>query len=152
VLHVLCDITIAADHARFGQVGPRVGSFDAGFGSAYLARVVGEKRAREIWFRCRQYDAATAERWGLVNQVVPAERLRDEVRVWADDMLALSPTALRFLKQSFNADTEHIVGIGQLAFSGLGLFLETDEADEGVAAFAERRPPNFARYRARTSV
>ncbi len=98
-------------HARrFGQVGPRVGSFDGGFGTAYLARVVGEKRAREIWFRCRRYDAATAERWGLVNQVVPLERLRDEVRAWADDMLALSPTALRFLKQSFNADTEHIAG------------------------------------------
>ena len=152
VLHVLCDVTIAAEHATFGQVGPRVGSFDAGFGSAYLARVVGEKRAREIWFRCRQYDAATAERWGLVNQVVPPERLRDEVRVWADDMLALSPTALRFLKQSFNADTEHMAGIGQLAFSGLGLFLETDEANEGVAAFGEKRPPDFSPHRARASV
>jgi naphthoate synthase len=152
VLHVLCDVTIAAEHATFGQVGPRVGSFDAGFGSAYLARVVGEKRAREIWFRCRQYDAATAERWGLVNQLVPAERLRDEVRVWADDMLALSPTALRFLKQSFNADTEHMAGIGQLAFSGLGLFLETDEANEGVTAFGEKRPPDFSSHRARASV
>jgi naphthoate synthase len=152
VLHVLCDITIAVEGARFGQVGPRVGSFDAGFGSAYLARVVGEKRAREIWFRCRQYDAATAERWGLVNAVVPAERLREEVRVWADDMLALSPTALRFLKQSFNADTEHIVGIGQLAFSGLGLFLDTEEANEGVRAFSEGRAPNFSAHRARASV
>src|SRR5947209_4201922 len=152
VLHVLCDVTIAAEHATFGQVGPRVGSFDAGFGSAYLARIVGEKRAREIWFRCRQYDAATAERWGLVNQVVPPERLRDEVRVWTDDMLALSPTALRFLKQSFNADTEHMAGIGQLAFSGLGLFLETDEANEGVAAFGEKRPPDFSPHRARASV
>ncbi|HEY1590227.1 MAG TPA: enoyl-CoA hydratase-related protein [Solirubrobacteraceae bacterium] len=152
VLHVLCDVTIAAEHARFGQVGPRVGSFDAGYGSAYLARVVGEKRAREIWFRCRQYDAATAERWGLVNQVVPADQLRDEVRVWADDMLALSPTALRFLKQSFNADTEHIAGIGQLAFSGLGLFLETDEAEEGVRAFGEKRSPDFSSHRARASV
>jgi naphthoate synthase len=99
VLHVLCDLTIAASEAQFGQVGPRVGSFDAGFGSAYLARVIGEKRAREIWFRCRRYDAATAERWGLVNEVVPREQLRAEVRVWADDMLALSPMALRFLKQ-----------------------------------------------------
>jgi|SRR5579884_276324 len=152
VLHVLCDVTIAAEHAQFGQVGPRVGSFDAGFGSAYLARVVGEKRAREIWFRCRRYDAATAERWGLVNQVVPLDKLRDEVRVWADDMLALSPTALRFLKQSFNADSEHIAGLGQLAFSGLGLFLDTDEAREGVRAFEEKRQPEFRRFRARASV
>src|SRR5438270_246107 len=152
VLHVLCDITIAAEHAGFGQIGPRVGSFDAGFGTAYLARVVGEKRAREIWFRCRQYDAATAERWGLVNQVVPAKRLREEVRAWADAMRALSPTALRFLKQSFNADTEHIVGIGQLAFSGLGLFLDTEEAGEGVRAFTERRAPDFSPHRARASV
>ena len=152
VLHVLCDVSIAAEHAIFGQVGPRVGSFDAGFGSAYLARVVGEKRAREIWFRCQRYDAPTAERWGLVNAVVPGDRLRDEVRSWANDMLALSPTALRFLKQSFNADTEHMAGIGQLAFTGLGLFLETDEAEEGVRAFAEKRPPEFAKHRTRASV
>jgi naphthoate synthase len=152
VLHVLCDITIAVEDAQFGQVGPRVGSFDAGFGSAYLARVVGEKRAREIWFRCRRYDAATAERWGLVNQVVPREQLTATVREWADDMLSLSPTALRFLKQSFNADTEHMAGIGQLAFSGLGLFLDTEEAHEGVTAFAEKRRPDFARHRARASV
>ncbi len=112
VLHVLCDLTIAADTAVFGQTGPRVGSFDAGFGTAYLARVVGEKRAREIWFLCRQYDAETAERWGLVNRVVPAAELRAEVRRWADEMLQLSPTALRFLKQSFNADTEHLAGCG----------------------------------------
>jgi 2-ketocyclohexanecarboxyl-CoA hydrolase len=151
VLHVICDVTIAADHAEFGQVGPRVGSFDAGFGSAYLARVVGEKRAREIWFRCRRYDAATAERWGLVNAVVPGDQLRTEVRTWADDMLALSPTALRFLKQSFNADTEHIVGIGQLAFTGLGLYLETDEANEGVRAFNDKRPPDYGPYRAGVS-
>ena len=152
VLHVLCDVTIAADHARFGQVGPRVGSFDAGFGSTYLARVVGEKRAREIWFRCRQYDAATAERWGLVNEVVPGDRLRETVRAWADDMLSLSPTALRFLKQSFNSDTEHMAGIGQLAFTGLGLFLDTAEAQEGLDAFGEKRQPDFARHRARASI
>jgi naphthoate synthase len=152
VLHVLCDVSIAADHARFGQVGPRVGSFDAGFGSTYLARVVGEKRAREIWFRCRQYDAATAERWGLVNEVVPAGELRQTVRTWADDMLALSPTALRFLKQSFNADTEHIAGIGQLAFTGLAMYLDSDEAQEGVRAFAEKRPPDFSAHRARSSI
>ena len=147
VMHVVCDITIAADHARFGQTGPRVGSFDAGFGTAYLARVVGEKRAREIWFCCRQYDAATAERWGLVNEVVPGAELRAAVRRWADEMLALSPTALRFVKQSFNTDTEHIAGMGQLAFSGLHLFLESEEAQEGVRAFAEKRPPDFSSYR-----
>jgi naphthoate synthase len=151
VLHVLCDVTIAASSATFGQVGPRVGSFDGGYGTAYLARVVGEKRAREIWFRCRRYDASTAERWGLVNEVVPADELRATVRTWADDMLALSPTALRFLKQSFNADTEHIAGIGQLSFSGLGLFVETDEAREGVRAFSEDRPPEFGGYRTRAS-
>jgi len=151
VLHVLCDITIAAEGARFGQTGPRVGSFDAGFGTAYLARIVGEKRAREIWFLCRQYDAETAERWGLVNAVVPPEELRAEVRRWADEILALSPTALRFLKQSFNADSEHIAGLGQLAFSGLGLFVESDEANEGARAFAERREPDFSAYRERVS-
>ena len=113
--------------------------------------MVGEKRAREIWFRCRRYDAATAERWGLVNEVVPDDRLRSTVRAWADDMLALSPTALRFLKQSFNADTEHIAGIASMSFSGLGLFAETDEAREGVQAFGEERPPAFGTYRARAS-
>jgi naphthoate synthase len=147
VLHVLCDLTIAADTARFGQTGPRVGSFDAGFGTSYLARVVGEKRAREIWLLCRQYDAETAEGWGLVNSVVPAAELRAEVRRWADEMLALSPTALRFVKQSFNADTEHLAGIGQLAFTGLGLFVESDEAREGVEAFSEKRPADYARFR-----
>jgi 2-ketocyclohexanecarboxyl-CoA hydrolase len=148
---VLCDLTIAADIAVFGQTGPRVGSFDAGFGTAYLARVVGEKRAREIWMLCRRYDAQTAERWGLVNRVVPAAELRDEVRRWADEILALSPTALRFVKQSFNADIEHIHGTGQLAFSGLGLFVESDEAREGIEAFAEKRQPDFGQYRARAS-
>src|SRR4051812_18308260 len=147
VLHVLCDLTIAADSAVFGQTGPRVGSFDAGYGSAYLARVVGEKRAREIWFLCRQYDAETAERWGLANRVVPQRDLKAEVRRWADEILALSPTALRFLKQSFNTDTEHLAGVGQLAFSGLGAFLESDEAQEGVRAFAEKREPDFAQFR-----
>jgi len=151
VLHVLCDLTLAAETAVFGQTGPRVGSFDAGFGTAYLARVVGEKRAREIWMLCRQYDAATAERWGLVNRVVPASELTAEVRRWADEILALSPTALRFVKQSFNVDSEHLAGVGQLAFSGLGLFVDSEEAREGVQAFADKRPPDFSGYRAGAS-
>ncbi len=147
VLHVVCDLTIAADHARFGQAGPRVGSFDAGFGSAYLARIIGDKRAREVWYLCRQYDAATAERWGLVNRVVPMAQLREEVRSWADEMLAMSPTALKVLKHSFNADTEAIAGIGGMAFDALELFVRTPEAKEGVKAFEEKRQPDFSRHR-----
>jgi naphthoate synthase len=147
VLHVTCDITIAADHARFGQTGPKVGSFDAGFGSAYLARIIGQKRAREIWMFCRQYDAVTAERWGLVNAVVPMRDLRATVRSWADEALALSPTALKVLKHSFNAETEHIAGVGAMAFDSLELFIETDEAAEGVAAFNEKRSPDFGQFR-----
>ncbi|HTO69412.1 MAG TPA: enoyl-CoA hydratase-related protein [Myxococcota bacterium] len=147
VLHVLCDITIAADHARFGQAGPRVGSFDAGFGSAYLARILGEKRAREVWYLCRLYDAATMERWGLVNKVVPKAELKAEVRRWADEMLAKSPTALKVLKHSFNADSEAIAGIGTLAFDSLELFVRTPEAREGVTAFNEKRAPDFSKFR-----
>lgn len=147
VLHVLCDLTIAAEHARFGQAGPRVGSFDAGFGSAYLARILGEKRAREVWYLCRLYDAATMERWGLVNAVVPKERLREEVRTWADEILAKSPTALRVLKHSFNADSEAVAGISTLAFDHLESFVETEEAQEGLRAFAEGRAPDFSRFR-----
>lgn len=147
VVHVLCDLTIAADHARFGQAGPRVGSFDAGFGTAYLARILGEKRAREIWYLCRQYDAATMERWGLVNAVVPLSELHDEVRRWADEMLAMSPTALKVLKHSFNADSESVAGIGAMAFDSLDLFVKTSEAKEGNAAFNEKRPPDFSAYR-----
>lgn len=147
VLHVLCDITIAADHAKFGQAGPRVGSFDAGFGSAYLARILGDKRAREVWYLCRQYDADKMERWGLVNSVVPLSELRNEVRQWADEMLDKSPTALKVLKHSFNADTESIAGIGAMAFDSLDLFIETEEAKEGVTAFNEKRAADFAQYR-----
>ena len=147
VLHVLCDLTIAADTARFGQTGPRVGSFDAGFGSAYLARILGEKRAREVWFLCRQYDAQTMLSWGLVNAVVPAAELKDEVRRWADEILEKSPTALRFLKHSFNADSESIGGLGTLSFAGLDLFVHSPEAREGVEAFAEKRQPDFSKFR-----
>ena len=147
VLHVVCDLTIASETARFGQSGPRVGSFDAGFGSAYLARIVGEKRAREIWFLCRQYTAAQALEWGLVNAVVPPDRLMDEARSWAGEMLTKSPTALAFLKHSFNAEHEGIAGISQLSFDALGMFVETDEASEGVQAFNEKRDPDFGPYR-----
>lgn len=147
VLHVLCDLTIAADHATFGQAGPRVGSFDAGFGSAYLARILGEKRAREVWYLCRQYDAKTMQDWGLVNAVVPGPELHTEVRRWVDEMLAKSPTALKVLKHSFNADSEAIAGIGAVAFDALDLFVTTPEAREGVDAFVEKRSPDFASYR-----
>jgi dihydroxynaphthoic acid synthetase len=146
VLHVLCDLSIASETARFGQAGPRVGSFDAGFGSAYLARVVGEKRAREMWYLCRLYDAATAERWGLVNAVVPADRLLDEAKAWAAEIAEKSPTAIRFLKQSFNADTDHQAGLSNLAMSALDLFTASPEGLEGAAAFAEKRKPDFARH------
>ena len=147
VLHVLCDLTVAASHARFGQSGPRVGSFDAGFGSAYLARVVGEKRARQIWFLLDLYDAQTAERWGLVNEVVPADELLATALAWGRKIGSYSPTALRFLKHSFNADTDHIAGLSHLAFDGLELFAHSDEGMEGARAFAEKRPPDFERFR-----
>lgn len=143
VLHVLCDLTIAADTARFGQVGPRVGSVDPGFGTAYLARVVGEKKAREIWYLCRQYTAEQALAMGLVNAVVPAAELRAETERWCRELLEKSPTALKLAKQSFNADTEHIAGITELGFAALELYYRTDEAEEGRRAFLERRPPKF---------
>jgi naphthoate synthase len=147
VLHVLCDLSVASETARFGQVGPRVGSFDAGFGTAYLARVVGEKRAREIWFLLDQYDAKTAERWGLVNAVVPPEQVLPTAIAWGKRIASYSPTAIRFLKHSFNADTDHLVGIQSLAYDGLELFSKTDEAHEGAIAFREKRPPDFTGYR-----
>ena len=144
VLHVLCDLTIASETARFGQAGPRVGSFDAGFGSAYLARVVGEKKAREIWFLCRMYTAEQAERMNLVNAVVPADKLMEEAKAWAREIAEKSPTAIRFLKQSFNADTDHQAGLSNLAMSALDLFTASPEGLEGAAAFAEKRTPDFA--------
>jgi naphthoate synthase len=147
VLAVLCDLTIAADHAKFGQVGPRVGSYDAGFGTAYLARVVGEKRAREIWYLCRQYTATEAREMGLANAVVPLAELDAEVDRWCAELLKKSPTALRFLKQSFNADTDHIAGLSALAMSSLELYYGTDEAREGHEAFGERREPDFGKFR-----
>jgi naphthoate synthase len=147
VLHVVCDLTIASSTARFGQTGPRVGSFDAGFGSAYLARIVGEKRAREIWYLCRQYTAEQMHAWGLVNAVVEPERLIDEARAWASEILTKSPTAIRVLKHSFNAEHEGIAGISQLSFDALELFVATDEAAEGVKAFNEKRDPDFRPYR-----
>jgi dihydroxynaphthoic acid synthetase len=147
VLHVLCDLTVAASHATFGQSGPRVGSFDAGFGSAYLARVVGEKRARQLWFLLDRIDAPTAESWGLVNAVVPADELMATALEWGRRIGSYSPTALRFLKHSFNADSDSIAGLSNLAFAGLDLFSHTAEAEEGARAFAERRPPDFSPYR-----
>ncbi len=146
VLHVVCDLSIAAEHARFAQSGPKVGSFDGGFGAAYLARVVGEKRAREIWFLLDQYSAQEAEQWGLVNRVVPKEELIPAAMEWAYKMEKYSPTALRFLKHAFNADTEHQAGLARLAEDGLDVFSVTDEAKEGAAAFAEKRTPEFGKY------
>lgn len=147
VLHVLCDLSIASDTAVFGQVGPKVGSFDAGFGTGYLARVIGEKRAREIWFMCRQYSARQALEWGLVNRVVPQAELMAEVRSWADEILRLSPTSLKLLKQSFNTDTEHFAALTQMAASSLAMFTDTTEAKEGINAFNEKRTPDFSPYR-----
>jgi naphthoate synthase len=147
VLQVLCDLTIAAETAQFGQNGPRVGSFDAGLGSGYLARVIGEKRTREMWFMLRRLSAREALDWGLVNKVVPAGQLRGEVRAWADQMLKFSPTALKVLKQSLNTDTEHFMAIGSMAYTTLKLFGETAEAQEGITAFNEKREPDFSKYR-----
>ncbi|MFN8098741.1 MAG: enoyl-CoA hydratase-related protein [Dermatophilaceae bacterium] len=144
VLHVLCDVSIASETARFGQAGPRVGSFDAGFGTAYLARVVGEKKAREIWFWCRQYSAQEALAMNLVNKVVPPDRLMAEAKAWAAEIAALSPTAIRFCKQSFNADTDHQAGFSNMAMTALDAFATSAEGMEGARAFAEKRSPDFA--------
>ena len=146
VLHVVCDLTIAADNARFGQTGPKVGSFDGGYGSGLLARQIGQKRAREVWFLCRQYDAETALSWGLVNAVVPLERLEEETVAWCREMLALSPLALRMLKASMNAADDGLAGIQQLAGDATLLFYMSDEAQEGRNAYQEKRPPDFSKF------
>jgi naphthoate synthase len=146
VLHVICDLTIAADNARFGQTGPKVGSFDGGFGATVLSRMVGPKKAKEIWFLCRQYDAAEALEMGLVNTVVPLERLEEETVVWCREMLALSPFALRLLKASFNADEDGLAGIQQLAHDANLLFYMSEEASEGRQAYLEKRRPDFSKF------
>jgi naphthoate synthase len=146
VLHVVCDLTIAADNAIFGQTGPKVGSFDGGYGAGYLARIVGHKKAREIWYLCRQYTAQEALEMGLVNKVVPLEQLEEETVKWAQEILEKSPTAIRFLKAAFNADTDGLAGIQQLAGDATLLFYTTDEAKEGRDAFKEKRKPNFKQF------
>jgi naphthoate synthase len=151
VLHVLCDMTIAADNARFGQVGPKVGSFDGGFGSSYLAHIVGQKKAREIWFMCRQYSAQQALDMGLVNVVVPYEDLKSTTIEWCRTLLSHSPTALSCLKASFNADIDGQSGIQELAGLATMLYYKTDEAKEGKQAFLEKRKPNFQKYRGKNA-
>lgn len=146
VLHVVCDLTIAADNARFGQTGPKVGSFDAGYGSGYLARIVGHKKAREIWYLCRQYNADEALEMGLVNTVVPLERLEEETIKWCEQMMEHSPTALRFLKAAMNADTDGLAGLQQMAGDATLLYYTTDEAKEGRDAFKEKRKPDFDQF------
>ena len=147
VLHVLCDLSIASESAIFGQTGPRVGSVDAGHGTGYLARVVGEKKAREIWYLCRQYSAQDALEMGLVNRVVPLKDLRAEVERWCAELLEKSPTALALAKQSFNIDSESRAGVAQFAGTALGLYYRTDEAMEGRNAFVEKRPVDFKKFR-----
>jgi naphthoate synthase len=146
VLHLVCDLTIAADNARFGQTGPKVGSFDAGLGAGLLARTVGLKKAKEIWFLCRQYDAQEALAMGLVNTVVPLARLEEETVAWCRDILRHSPTALRVLKAGFNADTDGLAGIQELAGNATALFYMSEEAREGRDAFVEKRAPDFSRF------
>lgn len=146
VLHILCDLSITAETAKFGQTGPKVGSFDAGYGAGYLAAIVGQKKAREIWYLCRQYSAAEALDMGLVNKVVPFKDLEAECVAWAQEMLDFSPTALRFMKASFNAATDGLAGIQQLAGDATLLYYTTDEAKEGRDAFKEKRKPDFDRF------
>lgn len=146
ILHLLCDLSIAAETAKFGQTGPKVGSFDAGYGASYLAVIVGQKKAREIWYLCRQYTAAEAQEMGMVNKVVPFDRLEDECVAWAREMLQWSPTALRFMKASFNAATDGYAGLAQLAGDATLLYYTTDEAKEGRDAFKEKRKPDFSQF------
>ena len=146
VLHLLCDLTIAASNARFGQTGPRVGSFDGGWGASYMARVVGQKRAREIWYLCRQYDARQALDMGLVNAVVPLERLEEETVQWCREILEKSPLAIRMLKAAFNADCDGQAGLQVLAGDATLLYYLTEEAKEGRVAFLEKRKPDFSRF------
>lgn len=146
VLHVICDLTIAADNAIFGQTGPKVGSFDGGFGSSYLAEIVGQKKAREIWYLCRQYNAAEALEMGLVNKVVPVEQLEAEGVQWASEILEKSPIAIRFLKAGFNADLDGQTGLQVLAGDATMLYYMTDEGREGKEAFLEKRKPDFQKY------
>jgi naphthoate synthase len=146
VLHVVCDLSIASENALFGQVGPRVGSFDAGFGIALLARLVGDKKAKEIWFLCRQYTAQEALAMGLVNRVVPLADLEAEGVAWADEILAMSPTAIRFLKSAFLVATDGLAGLQEFAGHATGLYYTTDEAHEGSRAFLEKRRPDFSRF------
>ena len=146
VLHVVCDLSIASENAIFGQTGPKVGSFDAGFGASYLARVVGQKKAREIWFLCRQYSAVEAERMGLVNKVVPFDCLEDECIEWAETMIERSPLALRMMKAGFNAELDGQAGIQELAGDATMLYYTLDEAQEGGKAFLEKRKPDFDKY------
>ncbi len=143
VLATLCDLTIASENAVFGQVGPKVGSVDPGFGTAYLARLVGEKRAREIWYLCRRYSAKQAYEMGLVNAVVPPERLDEEVERWCAEIKERSPTAIAIAKRSFNADTEQLRGLSSLGFEAVALYYGTEESKEGGRAFREKRPPRF---------
>ncbi|MBN1790736.1 MAG: 1,4-dihydroxy-2-naphthoyl-CoA synthase [Bacteroidales bacterium] len=146
VLHVVCDLTIASENAVFGQTGPRVGSFDAGFGSSYLARVVGQKKAREIWFLCEQYSAKEALEMGLVNKVVPFKDLEDETVIWCKKIMQHSPIALRMIKAGLNAELDGQAGIQELAGNATMLFYMTDEAQEGKRAFLEKRKPDFKKY------
>ena len=146
VLHVMCDLTIASENAIFGQTGPKVGSFDAGFGSSYLARMVGQKKAREIWFLCRQYTAQEAERMGMVNKVVPLSQLEDECVAWAEEMMERSPLALRMIKAGLNAELDGQAGIQELAGDATMLYYTMDEAQEGGRAFLEKRRPDFDKY------